>query len=145
MFVVSTLELLLIAAYSFIVPNYFVFLFSFSPLWANKEEAVDPPSNGRWRQGIYSWHTFTFYDNIAYLQQAQHFLIIASWHLSSLPPFLDFSQFVWCRDLTFFVWFCSAMSEKLVIAKYSKIYLAPEITWYWLAWSIQQVYHHSWC
>ena len=46
MFVVSTLELLLIAAYSFIVPNYFVFLFSFSPLWANKEEAVDPPSNG---------------------------------------------------------------------------------------------------
>ena len=49
MFVVSTLELLLIAAYSFIVPNYFVFLFSFSPLWANKEEAVDPPSNGLWR------------------------------------------------------------------------------------------------
>ena len=128
MFVVSTLELLLIAVDSFRVLNCFVFLFSFSPLWANREEAVYPPRNGRWRQDICSWHIFTFYDNIYNKPNISSLLPVDTY-----PPFLPWFLPVCVSRLQFVVWFCSALSEKLARAKYSKFYLAPEITWYWLA------------
>ena len=125
MFVVSTLDLLLIAVDSFRVLNCFVFLFSFSPLWANREEAVYPPMDADAR--IFAPDTHLHFMTIFTTSPTfPHYRLLTP----TLPSFLDFSH---VSRLQFVVWFCSALSEKLARAKYSKFYLAPEITWYWLA------------
>ena len=56
-------------------------------------------------------------------------------HFDTYPPFLP--SLISSLCVKFVVWICSALSEKLLTAKYSKIYLAPEITWYWLASQLQ--------
>ena len=122
--------------------NYFVFLSRafLSSLGKQRGSCLS------WRRDICFWHTFTFYDNTV-LQPDPHCLIIASSHLPSLPPFLDFSQLKrLLLKLQYVVWFGSALSEKLAMAKYRKFYLAPEITWYWLAKRHQASgYHHALC
>ena len=135
---------LLLTEYSFKSPKLFrVFVQSFSLFSGQTKRKLFILTPGY----LLLTHIYILWQH-SFTTRPTHCLIIARSHLPSLPPFLDFSQLQRLLfKLQYVVWFCSALSEKLAMAKYSKFYLAPEITWYWLASSLHQAsgYHHSLC